>query len=76
MGKVEAETQKREEVTGAHADLLAHLRNSRETEQRLQAILIQRTGKVSYVLEVEQEIARARGEIERMEGDNNCSSIG
>ena len=69
LGNVETETQKGEEVTGTHTDLLARLRNSRETEQRLQAILIQRTGKVSDVLEVEQEIARVRGEIERMEGE-------
>jgi Domain of unknown function (DUF4349)/Putative zinc-finger len=67
LGRVELETQNGEEVTEQHADLVARLKNSRETEQRLQAILTERTGKISDVLEVEQEIARVRGEIEQME---------
>lgn len=69
LGHVENENQNGEEVTQQHADLLARLKNSRETEQRLQAILTQRTGKISDVLEVEQEIARVRGEIEEMEAE-------
>jgi len=69
LGRVELENQSGEEVTQQHADLLARLKNSRETEQRLQAVLIQRTGKISDVLEVEQEIARVRGEIEQMEAE-------
>jgi uncharacterized protein DUF4349 len=67
LGRVEAETQNGEEVTQQHADLLARLKNSRETEQRLQDVLRTRTGKVKDVLEVEEEIARVRGEIEQME---------
>jgi hypothetical protein len=67
LGRVELENQNGEEVTQQHADLVARLKNSRETEQRFQAILTQRTGKISDVLEVEQEIARVRGEIEQME---------
>ena len=69
LGRVENESQNGEEVTQQHADLVARLKNSRETEQRLQAILTQRTGKISDVLEVEQEIARVRGEIEQMEAE-------
>lgn len=69
LGRVELETQNGEEVTQQHADLVARLKNSRETEQRLQAILTERTGKISDVLEVEQEIARVRGEIEQMEAE-------
>jgi hypothetical protein len=69
LGRAEAENQNGEEVTQQHADLVARLKNSRETEQRLQAILTQRTGKISDVLEVEQEIARVRGEIEQMEAE-------
>jgi hypothetical protein len=69
LGRVELENQNGEEVTQQHADLIARLKNSRETEQRLQAILTQRTGKISDVLEVEQEIARVRGEIEQMEAE-------
>ena len=69
LGRVELETQNGEEVTQEHADLVARLKNSRETEQRLQAILTQRTGKIGDVLEVEREIARVRGEIEHMEAE-------
>jgi chromosome segregation ATPase len=69
LGRVELENQGGDEVTQQHADLVARLKNSRETEQRLQAILTQRTGKISDVLEVEQEIARVRGEIEQMEAE-------
>jgi hypothetical protein len=69
LGRVENETQNGEEVTQQHADLLARLKNSRETEQRLQDVLRTRTGKVKDVLEVEQEIARVRGEIEQMEAE-------
>jgi hypothetical protein len=69
LGHVETESQAGEEVTQQHADLVARLKNSRETEQRLQAILLQRTGKIADVLAVEQEIARVRGEIEQMEAE-------
>jgi hypothetical protein len=69
LGHVQNETQGGEEVTQQHADLVARLKNSRETERRLQAMLEQRTGKISDVLTVEQEIARVRGEIEQMEAE-------
>lgn len=69
LGHVETESQSGEEVTQQHADLGARLKNSRETEHRLQAILLQRTGKIADVLAVEQEIARVRGEIEEMEAE-------
>ncbi len=69
LGHVAHEAQSGEEVTAEHADLLARLKNSRETETRLQDILRNRTGKVSDVLEVEEEIARVRGEIEQMESE-------
>jgi anti-sigma factor RsiW len=72
LGRVENESQSGEEVTEQHADLVARLKNSRETEQRLQAILQQRTGKIRDVLEVEQEIARVRGEIEQMEAEQKA----
>jgi len=69
LGRVEVQTQNGEEVTQQHADLLARLKNSRETEQRLQDVLRTSTGKVKDVLEVEQEIERVRGEIEQMEAE-------
>jgi len=69
LGQVEVETQSGEEVTQQHADLVARLENSRETEQRLRELLAQRTGKIDEVLQVEEEIDRVRGEIEQMEAD-------
>lgn len=69
LGRVQNESQSGEEVTQQHTDLVARLKNSRETEARLQAILQQRTGKVEEVLQVEEEIERVRGEIESMEAD-------
>lgn len=75
LGHVQNETQGGEEVTQQHADLVARLKNSRETERRLQAILEQRTGKISDVLTVEQEIARVRGEIEQMEAEQKSLEL-
>ena len=69
LGRVLTESQSGEEVTQQHADLLARLQNSRETEERLRSILQQRTGKIEDVLQVEEEIARVRGEIESMEAE-------
>jgi len=69
LGHVETESQSGEEVTQQHTDLVARLKNSRETEHRLQAILLQRTGKIADVLAVEEEISRVRGEIEEMEAE-------
>lgn len=69
LGRVEGESQNGEEVTAQHADLVARIKNDRETEARLQDILRTRTGKVKDVLDVEQEIARVRGEIEQMEAE-------
>ena len=69
LGRVDHEKQSGEEVTQQHVDLAARLQNSRETEQRLRDILAQRTGKIEDVLQVEEEIARVRGEIESMEAD-------
>jgi hypothetical protein len=72
LGHVVNETQSGEEVTQQHADLVARLKNSHETEERLQTILQQRTGKIEDVLQVEEEIARVRGEIEGMESEQKA----
>jgi hypothetical protein len=72
IGRVEQESQSGEEVTQEHADLAARLQNSRETEARLRGILEQRTGKIEDVLQVEEEIARVRGEIEQMESEQKA----
>ena len=72
LGRVERESQSGEEVTRQHEDLVVRLKNSRDTEQRLRQILQQRTGKLSDVLEVEEEIGRVRGEIEEMQAEQKA----
>jgi anti-sigma factor RsiW len=72
LGRMETESQSGEEVSQQHADLVARLKTARETEERFRDILQQRTGKVSDVLEVEQSIARVRGEIEGMEAEQKA----
>jgi len=72
LGRVEQEQQGGEEVTAQVVDLEARLKNARETETRLQDILKTRTGKVSDVLEVENQIAETRQSIEQMEGEQKA----
>lgn len=72
LGRVENESQSGEEVTQQHTDLVARLKNSRETEQRFRTILEKRPGNVAEVLQVEEGIARVRGDIERMEAEQKA----
>ncbi len=69
LGRVTQELQAGEEVTRQHQDLTARLKNSRNTEVRLNDVLRQRDGKITDVLDVEKESARVRGEIEQMEAE-------
>jgi hypothetical protein len=74
LGRVESESQNGQDVTAQYVDLEARLSNSRKSEQRLLELLQQRTGKLSDVLEVENELSRVREEIERMEGERRLLS--
>jgi hypothetical protein len=67
LGQVTADQQSAEDVSDQLVDLDARLHNARATEQRLSDILRQRTGKLSDVLEVEQEIARVRLQVEQLD---------
>jgi len=69
LAHIERESQGGEEVTEQYIDLTARLSNARRTEQTLLDVLEKRTGRLSDVLAVEQELARVREEIERMEGE-------
>jgi anti-sigma factor RsiW len=69
LARVEKEAQGGEEVTDQYVDLTARLSNARRTEQTLLDVLEKRTGKLSDVLAVEQELARVREEIERMQAE-------
>lgn len=72
IGRVENESQSGEEVTQQHTDLVARLKTSRETERRFRTILQQRTGNAVEILQVEEGIARVRGDIERMEAEQKA----
>ncbi len=74
LGRVESESQSGQDVTSQYIDLQARLGNARNTEQRLTDLLRQRTGKLSDVLEVEQEVDRVRGEIEQMREKDHVES--
>ena len=67
LGRVSTESQGGEDVSDQHVDLAARLHNARESEERLLDILRTRTGKVTDVLAVEEQISQTRGEIEQME---------
>ncbi|MDQ3419551.1 MAG: DUF4349 domain-containing protein, partial [Acidobacteriota bacterium] len=67
LGRVTIESRDAEDVTQQSADLDARLTNARTSEKRLNDILANRTGDVTDVLNVEREIARVRGDIEKME---------
>ena len=69
LGRAESESQSGQDTTSAYVDLQARLSNARNTEQRLTDLLRNRTGKLSDVLAVEQELDRVRGEIEEMEAE-------
>ena len=74
LGRVESESQSGQDVTSQYVDLQARLSNARNTEQQLTDLLRNRTGKLSDVLEVEQELDRVRGEIEQMEAERKNMS--
>jgi len=69
LGRVTHESQAGEEVTQQHIDLAARLKNSRNTETRLNDVLHKSNGQTKDILEVERESARVRGEIELMEAE-------
>jgi hypothetical protein len=54
-----------EDVGGEYVDLQAREANARHMEARLLEMLSRRTGKLSEILAVEQELRRVREEIER-----------
>ena len=69
LGRVESESQSGQDVTSQYVDLQARLSNARNTKLRLTDLLLNRTGKLSDVLEVEQELDRVRGQVEQMEAE-------
>src|SRR5499427_7126575 len=74
LGRLDSESQSGQDVTSQYVDLQARLDNARNTSNRLTDLLQNRTGKLSDVLEVEQELDRVRGEIEQMEAERKSLS--
>jgi hypothetical protein len=68
LGKVEAVNATAEDVGEEYVDITARVNNAHRLEDRLIALLANRTGKLQDVLSVERELARVREEIERYEG--------
>jgi hypothetical protein len=69
IGVLKQENQNSADVTRQFIDLSARTANARNTEQRLSALIRERTGNLKDVLEVEREVTRVREEIERMEAE-------
>jgi hypothetical protein len=71
LGRVESVSATVEDVADEYVDLRARANNARRMEARLVEMLATKTGKLSDVLTVEQELARVRGEIERYDARLN-----
>jgi hypothetical protein len=65
VGKVESVNATAQDVADEYVDLAARAANARRVEARFIEMLAGRTGKLSEILAVEQELRRVREEIER-----------
>jgi hypothetical protein len=68
IGRVESVQTQAQDVGEEYVDLSARNANARRLEERLLALLANRTGKLEDVLAVERELARVRQEIDVQEG--------
>ena len=68
IGRVESVNMTARDVGEEYVDFEARVVNSKREEQQLAVLLETRTGKLKDVLDLEQELARVRGEIEHYEG--------
>ena len=68
LGRVESVNVEAEDVGEEYVDVTARTANDRRLESRLLDILAHRTGRLKDVLDVEQQLARVREEIERYQG--------
>lgn len=67
VGKVFGRNIDSEDVTMEYVDTTSRIKNLRQEESTLLKLL-QRSGKLSEVLEMERELSRVRGEIEQAQG--------
>lgn len=71
LGQVRSHRQDSEEVTAEYIDLESRIRNLTAEEARLLKHLDESTRSLKDILNVEREISRVRGEIERAQGRRN-----
>ena len=71
IGQLRSVQSSSREVTAEFVDLQARLRNKLAQESRLIEHLDQSTGDLEDILQVERELSRVRGEIERFQGRLN-----
>lgn len=67
-GVVENVSQGAHDVSEEYVDLEARIANQQRLEERIVKLLEATDDKISDVIEVERQLARVRGEIERMQG--------
>jgi hypothetical protein len=68
IGKLESSNVVTQDVGEEFVDVTARMDNAHRLERRLIDLIATRTGKLKDVLDVEQELARVREEIERYQG--------
>lgn len=71
LGQVRSLNQDSQEVTAEFVDLEARARNLRVEEERLHKHLNESTRSLKDILAIEREIARVRGQVERIDGRLN-----
>jgi uncharacterized small protein (DUF1192 family) len=73
LGDVEQEAQSADEVTQQHADLEARLANAQATLRRLKELLEKQTYPDGNVRQLQQQIAYAGAEVNRLEAERMAS---
>lgn len=73
LGDVEQEAQSADEITQQHADLEARLANAQATLRRLKELLQKQTYPDGNVRQLQQQIAYASGEVNRLEAERTAS---
>ena len=68
LGEFQSLTTESQEVTAEYYDVKARIANKQLQEKRLLELLEKGTGKLEDILAVEEQLARVREEIERMQG--------
>ena len=68
LGVPEEVQENTKDVTAQYVDLEARIANQKRLEERVLGVLDQVKGKIGDVLQVEQQLARVRETIERLEG--------